>query len=125
MKYDKAYNIVCDRSVLYLKELREEEMDKASASFLVGAAFIFAGVASGVLTYQLFEIFNFTLEHWIDETIAQSIVFISLLFPAAYLALWVTAMPKANALRKRLELIDKVEKNVLRRAIDEANDEAK
>lgn len=121
MNHELAYSIFSERSVQYLGELRTEEIERVKKS---GAINIFnLMILVGFCFAQYWAFSNISYHSSIDEFIAKTLAFLLILAATVFVG-WLLLAPFERSLRKRLELIDRFETEVLYRAMNEAYDES-
>ena len=124
MNFEKAHDIICERSLRYLDDVRQNEIDKQGGSLILFGIFLISGLAIGWMLAELGQMIDLTFEGWITETLARAIMYpIAILLAIA--ATGLIYIPMVSSVRKRLELIDRIKDDVLYRAINEAYDESK
>lgn len=124
MNFEKAHDIICERSLRYLDDVRQNEIDKQGGSLILFGIFLISGLAIGWMLAELGQMIDLTFEGWITETLARVIMYpIAILLAIA--ATGLIYIPMVSSVRKRLELIDRIKDDVLYRAINEAYDESK
>jgi glucan phosphoethanolaminetransferase (alkaline phosphatase superfamily) len=122
MNHKLAYGIFSERSVQYLDEIREEEKERVKKNKLITLLQLL--ILSGWIFAQYWAFTNINYHSQVNETIAQIFAFLLILAVTVFVA-WLVLAPFERSLRKKLELIDRIEKHVLCRAMNEAYDEAK
>lgn len=124
MNFEKAHDSICERSLRYLDDVRQNEIDKQGGSLILFGIFLISGLAIGWMLAELGQMIDLTFEGWITETLARVIMYpIAILLAIA--ATGLIYIPMVSSVRKRLELIDRIKDDVLYRAINEAYDESK
>ena len=124
MDYEKAHGIVCDRSRKYLNDLRDDVIDKQKGSLTLGVVFLVIGLLSGFLISETDVLFTMDADYWVEKLLAHILIFALALLGAAFIA-YLVYLPIERAIAAKLELIDRIKKEVIGRAIDESYTESK
>lgn len=122
MDHELAYKILSERSVQYLDQIRTEAKEKPQGKRFLLVVWFLLGISFASVLNWAFSFISYDTE--IETFISKALVFAVLVVITISLA-WLVAYPIEKLLRDKLELIEKIEDEVLYRAMNEAYDEAK